>query len=77
VKNGDGGGLRCCMRLDYNMSHGIWLFIRKQGGEWTIHSHPFPGELPSAELKKFIALFKRSVQYFNPRAKFKRALVST
>ena len=68
--------MRCCMRLDYNASDGIQIFVSKKKDTWELHSTPFPGELPKKELDDFIGLWKRSIRKFSPKAKFKKVLVS-
>jgi len=71
----DEAGLHYRMRMDYNEVDGIQTYISKQDGDWVLHSCPFPSKLPKKELDAFIRIFKRSVQGFNPRVKFKAELI--
>jgi len=68
---GDDPSLRYRMRMDYNEGDGIQTYISKKDGDWVLHSCPFPGKLPKKELNAFVGIFKRSVQGFDRKIKFK------
>lgn len=70
--------LTCRMRLEYNKEDGIRILINKRGDDaWLLHSTPFPAAVPRADLKKFVALFYRSVRKFNPKATFEETSLRT
>ena len=63
--------LRCQMRIVYNENVGAAICIRKKGESWLVHSYPFPGLLPKAEVDKLFEVFKSSALKCDKRVKFK------
>jgi hypothetical protein len=74
-KSGENKDLHCIMRLEYNVNDGIQLLISKEKNIWHFHSTPYPGEVPAKELDDFIALFKRGIKQYNPKATFKKEII--
>ena len=70
-------GLTCRMRLEYNKLHGLNVFINYKGEvqRWILHSQPYPAEIPKKDFKIFVGIFVRSIQKFNPQAKFTQTTI--